>query len=345
MNRWISNLIEDWEKFFRVLCLIIGVVCAGLELIINNNPLISFFALLVLTLFNLCEEVCTDAYLEKILNFLMGVNKKFVFGGLYIIALLPMVIGYRIGEITFIGIEGFIEKIFSNPLQNCLGSTIICSIINHLSKLDTQETICSVVREKKGFFDIILKFSFMASFINAINYKIDDNLPITNRFNSFHLFIVVFLGIVLLTIFFLRLIDKTPINLTTTQAYPSWVLLFGGAFLTSCGLPPLIWGNTKNEVILLTGNTLLALFVIWFLFIKVNRRCIVREKVYPYFAPALFSISVFIMLIINILYGGQDSNKLMQLISVAVIYVCVTGLLIYINKKFTKLENSDSDTN
>lgn len=341
MNKWLTNLIENKKEFFDYLCVIVGFVCSALTMYRTSNFILSMFSLIILTSFNLCEKACTDNYLERILNFLMKTNKKrivLVFGGLYIIALLPMIVGCLIGEITFMGIEGFIEKFFSNPLQNCLGATIICSIIIHLSKLNMQETIYSVVRERKSFFDVFLKFSFMASYLNAINYKIDKNLYITNWLNSLHLFIVVFLGMVLLSIFFLRLIDETPINLKATQVYPSWVLLFGGAFLTSCGLPSLVWENTKHEVILLIGNTILALFVIWSLFFIVKRKCTVTEKDYPYSSPVLFTFFAIIYGPINILFGGEDSDKIMQLISVSGIYLCVIILLLYIKIRLTELE-------
>lgn len=343
MNKWLTQLITNKDIFFNVLCIIGYGVWAILSEYINQAIIVSVLSIIFFALIDLGEKYCSNTFMEKILNRLLRINKTFIFLVLYGLALLPMVVGCMMGEITFTGVGGFIKMIFSNPVQNCLGATIIYSFIKHLSKFDIQEVVDAVVQERKDFFAIILKFAFMASLINAINYKIGSNLDKTNFFNGVHLFIVVFLGIVLLCVFFLRLISKQPINLTVTQMYPSWVLFFGFSFLASCSLLSIILESAESEVILFSGNTVLALVVIWFMFFIIKRRSIVRENVYPFFPPVVFSFFVMLNWISNIIFGNEKSNKIAQLISVGGIYICVIILLLFIDNKSRKAEMSDMD--
>lgn len=340
MNKWLTQLITNRENFFNAICIIVYAVWAILSGYTNQALTVVIFSTIFFALIDWGEKLGSGKFIQKMLNCLLRINKAIIFLILYGIALLPMVVGYAEGEITFTGIEGFIKMIFSNPVQNCLGATIIYSFIKHLSKFDIQEVTDVVVQERKDFFNIILKFAFMASVINATTYKIGSNLNKTNFFNSIHLFIVVFLGIVLLCIFFLRLISKQPINLTVIQMYPSWVLFFGFAFLASCSLPSIIWENAESEVILFSGNTVLALVVIWFMFFIVKRRCTVREDDYPLFPPIAFSIFAIANWIINIIFGNEKSNKIAQLISVGGIYLCVIVLLLFIDNK-SKVSDTD----
>lgn len=333
MDKIINNIVKDpktfWDIIFIIGCEIFSALCA----FTTNNIFLTLFFIIVTTVFSVCAKVYSDINLEKGLCFLMRFNRKRIYCILIIIAFLPIIIGMITNEIKFGDVNGFVEKLFNNPIPNFLGALIVCSIIEHLSKFNTKETMCSVITSKKDFFDVIIRFSFMGAFLNAVNYKIDENLFFTNIFNGIHLFVVIFLGIILMSVFALRLIDKEPFYYTANQIYPMWTLFFSGLFIGSCGFSPLYWGNAKHEVVLLTFITVIALFVTWFFVHLIKNRTQKCSGLYPYWKPILFTMLVTSNLFVNIYWEKFNLDKKTQLISGLCILIAVIALTIYIDKQ------------
>lgn len=333
INRIINNIVKDkktfWDIIFILGCEIFSALCA----FTTNNIFLTLLYIIITTVFSICAKIYSDINLEKGLDFLMNINRKAIYYVLIIIAFLPIIIGRITNEIEFKSVFGFIEKMFSNPIPNFFGALIVCSIIKHLSKFNTKETMSSIIKSKKDFFDVIVRFSFMGAFLNALNYKIDEDLVFTNAFNGIHLFIVIFLGIILMSVFALRLIDEEPFPFTASQIYPMWTLLFSSLFIGSCGFSPLFWGDAKHEVVLLTFITLIALLVTWFFVYIIKNKTKKRSGLYPLWKPILFSFIVIANLIINIYWEKINLDKKTQLISGFCILIAVIVLIIYIDKQ------------
>ncbi|MCM1183495.1 MAG: hypothetical protein NC337_08985 [Roseburia sp.] len=274
-----------------------------------------------------------DINLEKMLNALLKIDKRIYYAVFLGIALLPVIAGWLSGEIVFTGFGDFVEKMFSNPVQNCLGALIVCSVISHLSKFNTQETIYSVIQSKKEFFNVIVQFSLMGSLLNAINYEIGGDFSVADFFNRVHLFVIVFCGAIVFCIFALRLVSGPPFQYTAKQVYPSKMLLYACLFLISCGISPLIWGNAKHEVILLCFTTGAALFVVWFLFWIVKKKTVNNAGGYPYTAPGVFSAIVFVNFLFNLFLGESGTNKTMQVISGLAVLLFILVLIIFVHDK------------
>lgn len=318
-----------WDIVFVLGCELSAALCA---FITNNIPLTLIYIMLT-AVFSICATSFTKKKLEKIIKKFMNMNRTAVYSIFIVIAFSPLIFGVITNEIFFSDIKEFIKEICKNPLPNLFGALIVCSLISHLSKFNSDETILTVIKSKQEFFDIFMRFSFMGAFLNCINYNVDDHLYIVNAFNRLHLFAVVFTGSVLLSVFAIRLIDKRPFQNTAIEIYPTWTLLFTILYLVSCGFSPIILKNTKQEVLLLLFNTMTALCIVWFFSYIIHNKTAKTSGYYQYAAPLMFSFFAIINLVCNLLSDGYETDVKMQILSGSCIMVFVLFLLLYVNRK------------
>lgn len=335
MNKFLTALINDKAKLFSIICIILTIASSIGCGIISNSIVITIIYATITGILSACEIIYPDAILKKLINLLMNVNKKIILCFFIVIALLPVIIGFFTKEIIFEGMADFVEKMFSNPVPNCLGVLIVYSLIKHISKFSNIETIYLIIKSKNHFCDVVLQFGFIVSFLNAINYNINDEFKWTNFFNSIHLFVIVFCGVILTYIFALRLISKQPFEFDVKKIYPTSTLIWVWLFLVSCGFSPIIWGNAKHEVILLAFITVMALIVIWFIFYLIKDKALKNADEYQYAPPIFLSTLIIINLFINIFLGGDGNNKKMQFISgfFVLLIICVLIFSIFVNEK------------
>ena len=315
MNKFLTDLINDRERLFKSICIVTVALSSIACGMISSSLVVTVIYTLSTAIFCLCEINYSDAILRKLIELLINVNKKTIFFFFIVIALLPVIIGFFTKEIIFEGMADFIEEMFNNPVPNCFGVLIVYSLIKHISRFSKMETIYSIVTSRKYFYEGVLQFGFIASFLNAINYTISDEFKWTSFFNSVHLFVIVFCGVIVTYIFCLRLISEQPFEVSVKKVYPTSTLFFVFLFLVSCGLSPIIWGNAKHEVMLLVFNSLTALIVIWFLFYLIKNKTLKNANEYPYAAPLLFSVLIVLNLFANLFLGKDGINKKMQFIS------------------------------
>lgn len=327
MNKFLTDLFKDKAKLFKILCIMSFIASSIACSIISKSVVITSGYAVLTGIFSLCEILYPDAILKKLINLLMSVNKKIIFCIFILIALLPVMIGFFKKEIIFYGMSDFVEKMFNNPVPNCLGVLIVYSLIKHISKFSDIETLYSIIKSKKNFCGVVLQLIFIVSFLNAINYTISDEFKWTNLFNSIHLFVIVFCGATVTYVFSLRLISKQPFGFNVNKVYPTATLLYVFLFLLSCGFSPIIWGNAKHEVILIVFNSFAALSVIWFLFYLIKNVTIKDANEYPYFAPILFSGLIVLNLFANLFLGKEGINKKMQFISGFFVLVIILILI------------------
>lgn len=332
MDKFITILMDDKEKVFRILCLIISALSTMVCDNITDSLWITRSYTVFTMLFCILELFYMDKVLESIINFFWK-YEKVLFCFFVIIALLPVIVGLMQGEIVFESLTDFVEIMLNNPVSNILGVLIVFSLMKYLSKICTVNDMYLMLRSKKHFFDVVLQFGFILSFLNAINYTISDKLKWTNIFNSIHLFCIMFLGVIVAYIFVLRLADKTPFEQSVKRVYPTFTLIFTWLFLVSCGLSPIVFGRVKHELMLLIFNTIAALVVVWLMFFLVKRKT-KKENGYPYTAPSVFTLFILLNLFANIFWGEYGFNKEMQFISGFFVLLIVLTLCIsiFINK-------------
>ncbi len=328
MNKFLTDLINDKNKLFRVICLALSVLSSVVCNIISDSMSITLVYSIFTFTFSVCELVCADTILKKVIHMLMNMDRKLLFCIFIVIALMPTIVGICTKEIVFQGKLDFVKKMAGNPLSNCLGVFIVYSLIKHLSKFNGMETIYLIVSAKKHFFDVVLQFGFIVSFLNAINYNIAEGFSWTNFFNGIHLFVIVFCGVIVIYVFALRLISEQPFEYTVNKIYPTSTLIFTWLFLISCGLSPIVWENAKHEVLLLSLNTFAALCVIWFIFHLIKNKTIKNAKEFPYGAPLVISFLIILNWIVNLFLGGNGDNTKMQFISGAIVLL-ITVFLIF----------------
>ena len=334
MNKFLTKLFDDKERLFQVICVFfIGISSIACNFI-SNSWIITIIYTICTSIFTIFELTDTNGVPKKIINILINVNKKILFGLLIAIALSPTIVGFCRGEIIFEGIADFGKKMSGNPTSNCLGVLIVYSLIRHLSKFSNTETIYKIISSKKHFCDVVFQFGFIAAFLNAINYNINEGFSWTNIFNGIHLFVIVFCGVIVTYVFALRLVSKEPFVYTVNKIFPTSTLICTWLFLVSCGFSPIVWGNAKHEVILLTLNTFAALIIIWVLFYLIKNKTMKNADEYPYGAPLIFSALIILNLFVNLFMGGTGDNTKMQFISgiFVLLSTLVLVFLVFINE-------------
>jgi len=263
ITKVMRNQSVRWELLLRLSSDIFSAICA----LITQNIILTILYILGTIIINIFSIIYKDVDLKKIIKKIFETKdyKKYLF---FIgIATLPMIVGILTKEITIFSPKIFLVKIFNNFVPNILGALIVCSLISHVLTFNREETIYAVIQSKREFFDIIIRFGFFGVYLNAINYVVSDNWKWTNLFNSIHLFIIVFAGTLIFTIFALRIVNRQSFCFTAKQVYPKQTLKYVALFLMSCGFGPIVLKSGKHEPFLLAINTLTASIVVICLFV------------------------------------------------------------------------------
>lgn len=79
MNKFLTDLINDKEKLFKIICTILFIGSSIACSIISSSVVITSCYAVFTGIFSLCEIIYPDAILKKIINLLMSVNKKIIF--------------------------------------------------------------------------------------------------------------------------------------------------------------------------------------------------------------------------------------------------------------------------
>lgn len=341
ITKVMRNQSVRWELLLRLSSDIFSAICA----LITQNIILTILYILGTSIINIFSIIYKDVDLKKIIKKLFETKdyKKYLF---FIgIASLPTIVGILTKEITIFSSKIFLIKIFNNFVPNILGALIVCSLISHVLTFNREETIYAVIQSKRDFFDIIVRFGFLGAYLNAINYVVSDNWKWTNFFNSIHLFIIVFAGILIFTIFALRIVNRQFFCFTAKQVYPKQTLKYVVMFLMSCGFGPIVLKSGKHEPFLLAINTLTASIVVICLFVFIIRRTKKNSKEYPWMIVSFFLFLIIFNSVLNFMkrVGTVDVKK--ELASGIPILGVVSILLIWINilQKREDRENNESD--
>jgi len=315
-----------WRIFFVMLNALFSSFCA----LVTQNIIVTIIFVCGTALIDILVEICNYLDLENTIDQIFAIEwyKRYLF--FIFIASLPAICGILLKEIDIS--ERLTEKLFANLVPNILGALVVCSIMDHISKFDYKQVVCSLIRSKKDFLNIFMRIAYLGCFLNAVSYKMNDERKWTNIVNSVYIFIIVYCGAIVLTSFVLRVIDKEYFYRTAKEIYPAKTLFFGGLYLISCGASPILFGIEKHEPILLTINSVTAGAIAIFLFVFVARRTENKSNTYPFMT--IFGFIAFLCLNcgINFYKWDKTGNISQQLISGIVIFIFVLALLLWANK-------------
>ncbi len=255
-------------------------------------------------------------------------GKYLVFG---IFSLLPVLFGIATKEIVLRGIKDVPSILFVNIFPNLSGAFIVCSLLAHISKWDQKQFIEALVRSKRGLFNVIIRVSFFACYLNAVSYRADDSWKYANYVNSAYLFFIISYGAVAVVSFISRFIDAQPFPYTIKKSFPVQTMFISALFLFSCGAAPLIGKVGKHEPILLLLNTITAITILGFLLKFMDRKADTNGKIYPIWEVAAFLVFVILNCLANFWMWDGTGDKISQAALGILILTITIVILLYLN--------------
>lgn len=286
-----------WRIFFIIINAVFSTLCA----LITQDLKKTIIYVIITAILDIIAVIVKYINIYEITFSIFNKNSNNYI--LFISALLPTIIGCVKNEVC--SKQDFVNQLFSNLIPNILGTLIVCSMINHMLALCHEEKINSLISSNKYLCDVIFRIAFFASYINAINYSVGDKMVWINRFNSIYLFIIILFGAIIFSSFALLIINEKKLSNTIKNIHPIWTLIWGGAFLISCGITPIFCVEAKHEPILLLFNTFTAfVIVLGILFILANRTENKSDS-YPFVRSFLF----FVFMVLNCLYSFYKWNR------------------------------------
>ena len=224
INEWLGKIIKKCGKdvgfeLFKALC---SASCA----FITKSIGWTLFYILGTTLFDILNKIYEEVSLGRIVNKIFKMNN---------------IVKY------IIFIMEFLQKRLYNLVPNLFGALIVCSFIKYLSKFKAEEVLCAAINLKKELFDIIMRCGFMIALLNALNHAIRNEQRYTELCNVFHLYVIIFSGIIVLGAFGLWLSSTNEFDLSKTKVYPTFSLIWCLGFLFSCVYFPVVLRNENVE--------------------------------------------------------------------------------------------------
>lgn len=326
MNELITKILKDkpvlWRIFFILLNALFSILCA----FITQDIILTILFIIGTAIIDILAVIYIYLNLEERINKIFKSKYKYLFFIFW--ALSPTIFGVMSKEIDIY--DNFPSNLFANLFPNILGTCIVCSIINDISKFGYERIVYLLMQSKKELINTFIRVAYFGCFLNAVNYDIDDKLKCTNIFNSIYLFIIIFCGTIAVVSFVLRIIDKQKFNCTAEEIYPSKTLFWGGLFLFSCGVGPIFFGVGKHEPILLIINSITACMISIFLFLFIIHRTENKPNTYPIKPVFRFIMFSILNCIWNYCNWDKTGNILQQFLSGFVIFVFVGELLLYV---------------
>lgn len=331
INEWLGKIIKKCGKdvgfeLFKALC---SASCA----FITKSIGWTLFYILGTTLFDILNKIYEEVSLGRIVNKIFKMNNIVKYIIFITIAVLPTISNFLFKETDYSNIMEFLQKRLYNLVPNLFGALIVCSFIKYLSKFKAEEVLCAAINLKKELFDIIMRCGFMIALLNALNHAIRNEQRYTELCNVFHLYVIIFSGIIVLGAFGLWLSSTNEFDLSKTKVYPTFSLIWCLGFLFSCVYFPVVLRNENVEWLLLCFNAITSLIVSWSFLIFVQRKRNVKPKDCPYFWLIIFSIAVFGIVIYSIVHMGtnEKSSIIRQLFSGILILLGTTVMLLILN--------------
>lgn len=216
--RYIDEIIEKIagkkgkNTVFAIFIFVCSIVCA----IVTQNAWLTLIYTFASFGFDVLAENYEEFSLDTFINWIFG-HKVFICVLLIIIALSPTLAYGGIKALKSSGISFcfikyvLIERLY-NLVPNILGASIVCSFMFYLSEIGAEKILCNTIKNRKDFFDIIMRFGFNIAFLNAINHAFRNGYQISDSLNALHLTVAVFGGIVILGAYALWIIGKDDSN-------------------------------------------------------------------------------------------------------------------------------------
>lgn len=173
-----------WRVFFVLLNTLFSVLCG----MITQDVTVTVIYVAGTALIDILVEICNYIDLEKAVSRIFAIEKYKRYLFFLLLAALPAVCGMVTGEIDVS--ERLPAKLFANLVPNMLGALIVCSVVDHISKFDYQQTVSSLMRSKRELLNVFMRIAFFGCFLNAVNYRMKDGWNWTNIVNSVYLFII-----------------------------------------------------------------------------------------------------------------------------------------------------------
>lgn len=256
---------------------------------------------------------------------------------------MPTFFGILFNEIDIS--ENLFINLFTNFVPNILGTLIVCSIADHISKFDYKQIVYSLLKEKKNYINVFIRIGFLGCYINTVKYDVNESWKWMNFWNSVYLFIIIFCGVIVFSTFVIRIIDNQDFGCTAKKVYPSMTLVAGILFLVSCGAGPLFFNVGKHEPILLCINSITACTLVIFFFVFVSRRTENESNIYPYKRVILFILAACANCIYNFYRLDGSGDWLQQFISGGAILLLALSALIWANKMQKSEKKEDKKEN
>lgn len=330
MNRMISDFFNKRDKWIRFLFYVFDFFISYLSIKLIPNQFLSvlfILGILVINVFNIYVLDKDRISLSKIENLFDPKFKKKFFCFLYVLAVMPWLIG-----VLFEGAD-FLEILFGNLVPNILGASIVYSIVGHMTKFKYEEFVVKML-QTDYIIGSVIKLFYYCCFFNSVIFLIDDDWKYTNIVNNLYLFIVIISGLTVGCALFYRIfIDDTPFVFSPKEAYPAVTTYLGAGFLISCSVPSFFL-NVKVQPVLLILNTATA-FVTAFAFLCfVIRKSDKSQKEYPFMEFGAFSLALIINCSIYVARNVEDIEGLAgQFICGGGILIAVIGVFSIFNKK------------
>lgn len=326
MNELITKIYNNKPMLWRIFFIFLDAFLSFLCSVITRNILITILFIIGTALMDISIEIHIYLNLEEWIIQVIRGKGKYLFFAFW--ALLPTIGGKISGEIDIL--DNFPSMLFANLVPNILGTCIVCSIIDHISKFGYEQNVYSLIQSKKGLLNIFIHVTYFGCFINAANYYINDKWKCTNILNSMYLFIIIFCGAIAVFSFVSRIISKQKFDCTAEEVYPSKTLFWAAVFLISCGAGPIFFGIEKHEPILLLMNSITAFMMAMFLLAYIIHRTENKSKTYPFKQIIGFFVLVGANCLFNFYKWDKTGDILQQFYSGIAIFVFAVVLLLYI---------------
>lgn len=330
MDELLTKVWKDksalWKIFFILLNALFSIFCA----LITQDIKLTVIYIIGVAIIDILVVICNYINLEKLINqtLTLKIYVKYIFFVFW--ASLPTFCGIVKHEIEIS--ENLFANLFANFIPNILGTLIVCSITNHITRFDYKQITLSIIREKKNYINIFVRVAFLGCYINAVNYDVNEKWRCINLANSIYLFIIIFCGGIVFSTFVIRIIDSQYFGYTAKEVYPTMTLVAGILFLVSCGAGPLFFNVGKHEPILLTINSITACILVIFLLVFISRRTENKSNTYPLGRVLLFIIAIIINCGYNFSKWDKSGDWIQQLLSGGAILIFVLFALLWANK-------------
>lgn len=340
MDEIITKILKDNFLRWRIVLILFNAVLSVLFAVITQN----IFHTVVFVIISAILDILAEAY--DLLKFDLYIKKLFYikqfkrYFSLVFFACLPTIGAIFLDKISS---DSYIIQIFNNLIPNILGALIVSSMFDHIEKFDYNNMISSLIKSKKEMINVFLRISFFASYLNALNYKLNNDWKYMNMSNSIYIFVIVVYGAVAFTTFALRIINPEPFNNKIKSIYPTTTFIYGVLFLVSCGSLQLIVHTREIETILLLFNSLTAcVILIGILFLMANRKEN-KSDIYPIKRILFFILSIVINLLLCFWHWQIDKRVQEQLLSGMIIFAFTVVLFLFVNMKQNgnKIEKSE----